>query len=378
MLHNLIMQDIEAGHGVGLIDPHGDLAASVIDQIPGWRSDDTAYFTPADTEFPVGLNVLRARQAPHLVASGIVGAFKSIWRDSWGPRLEYILYAATAALVEVENTSLLGIGRMLGDGDYRKRVVRLVKDPMVRTFWEKEFEGYDERFRREAIAPVQNKVGQLLMAAPIRNVLGQVKSKIDARFMMDNSRIFVANLAKGKLGEDKANLMGAMLLTQFQLAAMSRAELPEQQRRPFHLYVDEFHNFTTDSFSSILAESRKYGLSLTLSNQQTAQVREEIREAIFGNVGTIIAFRVGEGDARRLAREFGSDSTPEQFTSLSNYEVRIKLLSDGRQQDPFGGKTLPPRPIRRGRSEKIIRRSREKYATPRLVVEDKIARWLGH
>lgn len=209
MLRNLIIQDIHAGHGVGLIDPHGDLAHDLLDQIPSWRREDVVYFDPADRDFPIGFNLFDSVSEEYrpLVASGIVGIFKSIWRDSWGPRLEYILYATVAALLDCENTSLLGIPRMLSDAQYRSWVVKQIKDPMVRAFWVNEFDSYDRKFAQEAIAPIQNKVGQLVMSPAIRNILGQVRSKIDFRFMMDNRKIFIANLSKGRLGEDKANLL---------------------------------------------------------------------------------------------------------------------------------------------------------------------------
>jgi hypothetical protein len=215
-LGNLILQDIVAGHGVAVIDPHGDLANDILDHIPSHRIEDVAYFNPADTEFPVGFNLLGATPPAerHLVASGIVSAFKAIWPDFWGPRLEYILYAAVAAILDCENVSLLGVQRMLTDGRYRAWVVRQIKDPMVRSFWVNEFENYDRKFLHEAIAPIQNKVGQLLMSPHVRNILGQVRSRIDARFMMDNGRIFIADVSKGKLGPDKSNLVGALLVAQ--------------------------------------------------------------------------------------------------------------------------------------------------------------------
>jgi type IV secretory pathway TraG/TraD family ATPase VirD4 len=259
LLRNLILQDIEAGEGVGLIDPHGDLAEELLDFIPKWRTDHVLYFDPADGQWPVGFNLLKSVEPHrrHLVASAVVGSFKSIWRDSWGPRLSYLLYASVAALLECQNTSLLGVQRMLADSRYRDWVVRQVRDPAVRSFWEKEFAGYDRRFLSEVISPVQNKVGQLLMSPPVRLAIGQVRSRLDPRFLMDNRRILIANLSKGRLGEDKSALLGALLVSQFQAAAMARAEVPEEGRRDFYLYIDEFHNFTTDSFASILSEARK-------------------------------------------------------------------------------------------------------------------------
>jgi hypothetical protein len=254
---------------VGLLDPHGDLADELLDHIPARRADGLVYFNPADLEHPIGLNLLAniPPDSRHLVASGIVSAFKTIWRDSWGPRLDYILYNCLAALLHCQNTTLLGVAKMLIDPRYRRWVVRQVKDPLVRLFWIEEFEKYDVRFMREAIAPIRNKLGQFLMNAPIRNILGHVLRKVDLRFMMDTGRFFIANLAKGKLGEEKANLLGSVLTTQFQFAAMGRADVPESERRDFYLFIDEFHNFTTDAFANILAEARKYRLCLTLSHQ---------------------------------------------------------------------------------------------------------------
>jgi hypothetical protein len=377
LLRNLILQDVEAGHGVGVIDPHGDLATDLLDHIPRHRVEDVVYFNPADAEYPVGLNLLQSFHSRHLVASGIVSVFKSIWCDFWGPRLEYILYAAVAALLECENVSLLGLQRMLSDSRYRAWVVKQVKDPMVRSFWLNEFERYDKKLLQEAIAPIQNKIGQLFMSPILRNVLGQVKSKIDARSMMDKGLIFIADVSKGKLGEDKSNLIGSLLVTQFQLAAMSRADVPEYERRDFFLYVDEFQSFATDSFVSILSEARKYRLCLTLSHQYIEQVRPEIRNAVFGNVGSLISFRVGERDAEILEREFGEAYPRSQFIRLGNHEICGKMLVNGHYAEPWLGTTLPPQSARHGRGEKIIRRSREKYATERSLIEGKIWRWLN-
>ena len=379
LLHNLMVQDIEAGHGLAFIDPHGDESRNLLDYIPSHRIRDVMYFNPADTGHPIGFNLLGSvlPDRRHLVASGVVSAFKGIWRDSWGPRLEYILYAAVAALLECETASLLGLQRMLSDARYRAWVVKQVKDPIVRSFWVNEFENYDDRFLTEAVAPIQNKVGQLLMSPQLRNVLGQVRSKIDARSMMDNKRIFIADLSKGKLGEDKSNLLGALLVTQFQLAAMSRADMPESKRQDFFLYVDEFQSFASDSFISILSEARKYRLCLTLSHQYISQLRPEIRDAVFGNVGSIVAFRAGHHDAMLLEQELGGSLSASLLTGLGNFEICAKLLADGRDREPFLGKTLPPTGKRHGHSETIILRSREKYATGRQIIENRIQRWLN-
>ena len=378
LLRNLIVQHLAAGHGVGLIDPHGDLAEELLDCIPPHRADDLVYFHPGDLDFPIGLNLL-ANVAPddrHLVASGIVGAFKSIWRDSWGPRLEYILYNAVAALLDCPNTSLLGVNRMLTDADYRRRIVAKVRDPFVRAFWTDEFENYDARFQREAIAPIQNKLGQFLLNPVVRNILGQVRAKVSLPFMMNTGRIFTANLSKGRLGADKANLLGSLLTTQFQLGAMARVNQPESERRDFFLFIDEFHNFTTDAFAAILSEARKYRLCLALSHQYIEQVPPAVRGAVFGNVGSLVSFRIGYADAEELYKEFGKTYPLETYTGLDRYEVIARLTENGRTREPFRAKTLPPIEHHVGRREKLIARSRKKYAVPRAAVEAKINRWL--
>jgi type IV secretory pathway TraG/TraD family ATPase VirD4 len=379
LLRNMILQDIEAGRGVGVIDPHGDLSEDLLDFIPRRRTEDIVYFNPADLEHPIGFNLLGqvSLDKRHLVASGIVSVFKSIWSDFWGPRLEYILYAAVAAILDCENVSLLSVQRMLSDDRYRAWVVKQVKDPIVRRFWINEFEGYERAFLREAVAPIQNKVGQMLMSPHLRNILGQVRNRLDARFMMDNGRVFIANLSKGKLGADKASLLGALLVTQFQLGAMSRADIPETERKDFHLYVDEFQSFASDSFTSILSEARKYRLCLTLSHQYLRQLKPAILDAVIGNVGSLVAFRVGHQDAQALEMAYGESHRASQFTNLNNGEVCAKLLTGGQDADPFLGRTLPPSGMRYGRKDSIIQRSREKYSTNRADVELKIKRWLG-
>jgi hypothetical protein len=379
LLRNLIVQDIVAGRGVGVIDPHGDLAYDLLNSIPPSRTDDVVYFDPADHEYPIGLNLLQSVSPDqrHLVTSGIVSALRNIWRDSWGPRMEWVLSASIAALLECENVSILGIPRMLVDERYRSWVLKQVKDPMVRSVWIQELGRYDKKLWQEAIAPIQNKIGQLLIAPPVRNILSQVRSSIDAGFMMDNKRIFIANLSKGRLGEDKSNLLGAVLVTTFQLAAMARSVIPEEQRKDFFLYVDEFQNFTSDSFASILSEARKYRLALTLSHQHVSQLRDEIRESVFGNVGSIIAFRVGSADGELLRREFGEGFLVNHFTDLGRHQVCAKLLTDGEYIQPIHGTTMAPLDVHFGGRENLIRRSREKYATPRAIVEDRIRRWLG-
>jgi hypothetical protein len=379
-LRNMIVQHIGLGHGVGLIDPHGDLAEELLHHIPPHRADHLVYFNPGDIEYPIGLNLLTnvAPDDRHLVASGVVSAFKGIWHDSWGPRLEYILYNAVAALLDCPNTSLLGVNRMLTDDKYRSWVICQIKDPFIRAFWAEEYAGYDPRFQREAIAPIQNKIGQFLLNPVIRNILGQVKTKVSIPFVMDNGRLFVANLSKGQLGHDKANLLGSLLVTHFQLAAMARANRPESERRDFALVIDEFQNFSTDVFASILAEARKYRLCLTLSHQYIDQLTLPVRQAVFGNVGTLIAFRVGYADAEIMEKEFGKAFPASTLADLERYEAVVKLLEDGTNREPFRGKMLPPLGNRVGRKAKLIARSRERFAMPRADVDKKLQRWMAN
>jgi len=378
LVRNLALQDIAAGRGVGLIDPHGDLAEELLDHVPGPRVNDVAYINPADVEHPVAINLLESTgpDQRHLVAASVVEAFKNIWADSWGPRLEYILYNAAAALADYENSTLLGILRMLKDQAYRQQVVAHTTDPVVRQFWTEEFAGYDDRFRAEAISPIQNKVGRFLANAPIRNILGQVKSTIDPRFIFDDGRILIVNLAKGKIGSDKAKLLGALLVARLQVAAMARADQPEEERRDFFLHVDEFHNFTTRSFATALSEARKYGLGLTLAHQYTDQLDTPTRQAVFGNVGTLVSFRVGSVDARRLAEELGTEVSARALSDLRKYEAYIKRPAGEFADPPVKAQMLPPIEQYAGRREQIIRHSRDRFGRRRAVVEDKIERFM--
>jgi hypothetical protein len=379
LLRNMIVQHIALGHGVGLIDPHGDLAEELLGQIPQHRTDSLTYFDPSDLEFPIPLNLLAniPKDERHLVASGIVGSFKSIWRESWGPRMEYILYNALAALLDCPNTSLLGLNRLLTDAEYRAWVVRQTKDPFIKEFWEHEFASYEPRFQREAIAPIQNKIGQFLLTPVIRNILGQVKCRINFPFMMDDQWIFIANLSKGKLGPDKANLLGSLLVTQFQLAAMRRASQPEHERRDFYLFIDEFQNFTTDAFASLLAEARKYRLCLTLSHQYVEQIPADIRRAVFGNAGTLLSFRVGFSDAEVLQKEFANSHTAQQFVDLERFELIARVLQNGANTPPFKGKTLQPLANTGQSPEQLLTRARRRFTVRRSSVESKLNRFVS-
>ncbi|MBU4332390.1 type IV secretion system DNA-binding domain-containing protein [Patescibacteria group bacterium] len=381
VIENMIIQDIRAGNGVALVDPHGDIADKILDYIPSNRVNDVVYFNPADLDFPVAFNVLEQVDASHrhLVSSGLVGVFKKIWADSWGPRLEYVLRNAILALLEYPGSSLLGIMRLLVDKAYRKKVISKVTDPVVRSFWVDEYSKYPDRFQSEAIAPIQNKVGQFLSTFLIRNIVGQVKSKLDMREIMDTKKIFIMNLAKGRVGEDSSALLGAIMITKVQLAAMSRVDIPEEERKDFYLYVDEFQNFATESFANILSEARKYRLDLIIAHQYIEQLDETVQAAVFGNVGTIMCFRIGAADAEAVVKEFEPEFTETDLVNLAKFDVYMKLMIDGVSSAPFSAGTLPPlaADIQEGNREKIIKISRERYAEPRKEVEEKINRWSG-
>jgi hypothetical protein len=379
LLENMIFSDIQAGKGVGVVDPHGDLADAVLNFVPSHRTNDVVLFDPSDRDYPVAFNMLENIDPAlnTIVCSGLVGIFKKIYGESWGPRLEHILRNTILSLLEYPNTTMLGIPRVLQDRDYRGKVVRKIKDPIVKSFWMNEFEKMDPKNRIEAISPILNKVGQFLSSPIIRNILGQPQSTLDLRFAMDHKKIIIVNLSKGKIGEDTSSLLGSMIITKFQLDAMSRANIPEKDRTDFYLYVDEFQNFATDSFATILSEARKYKLNLTMANQYIAQMPEEVRDAVFGNVGSILSFQVGFDDAEYLSGQYGEEVLPNDLVALSKYTAYSRLLIDGMPSKTFSFDTLPPPQleVEEGRLEKVIKLSRERYTTHREIVEDKIRRW---
>ncbi len=379
ILENMIIDDIRAGHGVAVVDPHGDLAEKIIEYIPDNRIQDVVYFNPADINFPIAFNIVEQVEPHlrHLVASGLIGVFQKLWADSWGPRLEYILRNAILAILDFPGSTILGVVRMLSDKNYRKRVVANIKDPVVKAFWEKEFSGYADKFASEAVSPIQNKVGQFLSSSLMRNVIGQVKSSVDIRDIMDTGKILIMNLSKGRIGEDNSALLGAMMITKIQLAAMSRVDIAEKERRDFYLYIDEFQNFSTDSFANILSEARKYRLNLILAHQYIEQLSEKVKPAVFGNVGTMVVFRVGAADAEELVKEFTPTFTEEDIVNLPKYEMYLKLMIDGLASAPFYAKGLPPlsHEEKTNNTDKVIEYSREKYASERAMVEEKIMRW---
>jgi hypothetical protein len=371
LIQTMAGHDIEAGYGLALIDPHGDLVEAILDSVPAGRVNDVIYFNPADLEYPLPFNPLErvARDQRHLVASGFISTLKKVWSESWGPRLEHILRHAVLTLLEQPESTLLDIQRLLTSDAFRELAVSRVTDPQVRRFWFSEFAKYSAWLKSEAVSPILNKVGQFLASIPLRNIVGQQKSAINFRQIMDEGKVLVVNLAKGRIGEDNCSLLGAMLVTQIQLAALSRAELPEAGRRPFYLYVDEFHEFLTLSFADILSAARKYGLNLVLAHQHLAQLDEKLRAAVLGNAGTIISFRVGVEDAELLAKAFDPVFREQDLVNLPNHHIYLKLLIDGAPSEPFSAVTLPPRSKGRSYKGEIIERSRRQYARPRHEVE---------
>ncbi len=369
LLLNMIVSDILEGRGVALIDPHGDLAERVLDFVPKNRTPDVVYFNPADLEHPIAFNPLESR-SPHshfLVTSGLISVFKKIWPDFWGPRLEHILRHAIFTLLEYPGATLLDLPRLLTNKDFRYMALKQVTSQQVREFWFSEFEKYSAWMKSEAVSPILNKVGQFLTSPPLRNILGQKKSSFDVRDVMDSGKILIVNLAKGKIGEDNGALLGAMLVTQMQLAALSRADIPEETRKHFYLYVDEVHNFFTLSFAGILSEVRKYGLSLVVAHQYLDQLDEEMRAAILGNVGTLISFRIGAEDAKNLAREFYPVFNESDLANLPNHHIYLKLMIDGMTSRPFSAVTLPEPGTEESFKQQVIAQSRRRYAARRKM-----------
>ncbi len=375
MMENMVIDDILAGRGVGLIDPHGDFAEKILHFIPENRIEDVIYFNPADINYPIGFNPLEkvGDEYRHIVASGLMGIFKKIWPDVWSARMEYILNNSLLSLLEYPGSTLLGIMRLLTNREYRQTVVNRLADPVIKSFWIDEFARYTQRLEAEATAAILNKVGQFVANPLIRNIIGQPHSTIDIRRIMDEGKIFIANLSKGKIGEDNSALMGAMLITKMQLAAMSRVNIPEKDRRDFYLYIDEFQNFSTESFVNILSEARKYRLNLTLAHQYIEQLDDEVRAAVFGNIGTIVCFRIGAEDAEFVEKEFEPEFYANDLVNLSKYNIYVKLMIDGIASRPFSAETLAPGPVREDTPiDAIIENNRRRYGTPKEAVDKKI------
>ncbi len=363
LIANMAIDDIRKGRGVGIIDPHGDLSETIINYIPKRRVNDVVYLEPFDAERPFSLNILEIKNKQHkdLITSGIVSIFYKIYGDSWGPRLEYILRNVILTLLETPNSTLLDVLNILTNRDYRNKVVSQLTDPVIQNFWTKEFEKMPDKLKSEAVMPIQNKVGQFVSSKMIRNIVGNPKSTVNLEEIMNEGKILILNLSQGKLGEDNAALLGAMIITKIQLAAMNRSFMKEEDRKDFFLYVDEFQNFATNSFVKILSEARKYRLSLSLANQYIEQLDLPIQKAIFGNIGTLISFVVGAKDALMLSHEFGEIYSEKDLVSLGKYETVLKLCIDNMTSQPFPATTLPLPAIKNENAEKIIRLSKEKF-----------------
>ncbi len=381
LLENMAIQDIRNGHGLGFLDPHGKSAELLLEYVPEERIKDVLYFAPFDLDHPISFNIMEdvGKDQRHLVANGLVSVFKKIWPDVWSARMEYILNNTILALLEYPGSTLLGINRMLSDKDYRNTVVSNIADPSVKSFWLDEFAKYNERYMQEAGDAIKNKIGQFTSNALIRNIIGQPKSSFDLRELMDKQKILIVNLSKGRVGEQNAFLLGGMIMTKIYLAAMSRANLSEDQMgrtAPFFLFVDEFQSFVNDSFTDILAEARKYKLNLTIAHQYIDQMPETVRSAVFGNVGTTISFRVGPFDAETLEKIFLPKFTQEDLVNLGFAQIYLSLMIDGIGSAPFSARTLPPIvvPADSYKTE-IIESSWSQFARTRVAVEEEINKW---
>ncbi|MEK7641456.1 MAG: type IV secretion system DNA-binding domain-containing protein [Patescibacteria group bacterium] len=381
LLENMAVQDIQTGEGMCFIDPHGKTADLMLEYVPKERIRDVIYIAPFDLDHPISFNVLESVDATkrHLVVGGLMSTFKKIWEDAWSARMEYILTNTLLALLEAPNTTLLGVNRMLSDKAYRNEIVSHVTDPSVKSFWVKEFANYTERMAAEAVPAIQNKVGQFTANPLIRNMIGQAQSSFDFRKAMDERKIIIINLSKGRIGDENMKLLGGLLVTKIYLAAMSRADVPDRVMKMlpnFYLFVDEFQNFANASFADILSEARKYKLNLTIAHQYIEQMDEVVRPAVFGNVGTMIAFRVGATDGEVFEKEFAPVFVLEDLVNLGFAQIYLKLMIDGLSSSPFSATTLPPIPHPdTSYVEEIIAASREQFSRPRAEVEELVARF---
>jgi hypothetical protein len=374
LLLNLIAQDLAAGEGLALLDPHGDLAEAVLLHVPRDRINDLVYLNPADAGRPIGFNPLSRvpDDLKPIVADGVVSAFRHVWPDSWGPRLDYILTNSVRALLDVPGGTLLMLPRLLIDEAFRVQLVdHHVADPYVRAFWLGEYAGYSDHFRAEAISPIQNKIGKALIEPRLRNMLAQPKSTITLRRLMDERAIVICNLAKGRLGEGVSHLLGALLTTTIAQAALSRADVPPPERRTFHLYADEFQSFATDSFALILSEARKYGLTLTVAHQYLDQLPDKLRAAVFGNVGSMLACRTGASDAPIIAEQIGLGGA-DALLDLPNFAAWARLLAGGVPTSPLRLNLYDAPPPRRPDAERLIEISRKRFGRPRAEIEERI------
>jgi hypothetical protein len=375
MLLNMAISDIQRGNGIAVIDPHGDLAEKLLDYVPKARIKDVIYFNPADENYIIGFNPLQdiPEGQAHLVVAGLIATFKKIWMDSWGPRLEYILRYALMTLCNYPDATLLDIQPLLTNYLFRAKVLSYCTDQYLLAFWHNEFDKYTPQLRAEAISPVLNKVGLFNAIPQLRNVIGQTITTFNIQDVMDGGKILICNLSKGKLGEDASTILGSVLVNAILLAALNRASIEEQNRKPFYLYVDEMHSFVSLSIAEILAEARKYKLSLFLAHQYIEQIHEKIRFAIFGNVGTMIIFRVGADDAKHLTQEVDPPFGEQDLINLPRYSMYLKLMIDGATSKPFSAETMPISHYKYSLKETIIFSSNGQYGKEREVVENEIA-----
>ncbi len=363
LIANMAIDDIKKGRGMAIIDPHGDLSEIILDYIPKNRIDDVIYFNPADTDYPIAINPLEVtnKEEAELVVSGIVSIFNKLFGFSWGPRLEYILRNSLFTLAQVPNSTLKDIPLLLTNKLFRQRIEGALTDETMKQFWVDEFDKMPDRLQQEAISPILNKVGQFVTSPLIRTVIGHPKSSIKLDDVMNEGKILIANMSQGRLGEDNAALLGAMLITKFQLAAMHRVSMPEEERKDFYLYVDEFQNFATGSFIKIMSEARKYRLDIMLANQYMAQIPEEVTQAILGNAGTVMTFAVGASDADILFKEFAEVFTPVDLVNLGRFQIATKMTIDSQVTRPFVSTTLPLPISSNENREKVIQASREHW-----------------
>jgi hypothetical protein len=366
VLFNLAMHDITAGEGIAVIDPHGDLAEAIVDAIPRERTHEVCYLNVTDTEHPVGFNPLARvpRKRHALAAAGIVAAFKHLWSENWGPRLEHFLFHGVAALLESPRPTLVDLARMYTDENFRARLVPRIADPIIARFWAGEYPSYEKKFQAEAASPILNKVGQFTASPVLRNILGQVTPKFDLAHAMDHRGILVANLAKGQIGEQASNLLGSLLLSHLQLAAMARSELAPENRVPFFVHVDEFQSFGTDAFASLLSEARKFATHFSLANQYSEQLTDNVRAAVLGNAGTLMVFRVSAADAELLAPEF-HPLPAHELVDQSPHRAWLRRY-DGDQRALYVSPRLSGAQHRR---DTVIAQSRRNFGRSRSVIE---------
>lgn len=376
LLLNMAVSDIERNNGFCIIDPHGDIAENILNYIPQDRIKDVIYFNPADIEYPIAFNPLKNVHPDfhHLVASGLISTFRKIWADNWGPRLEHILRFSLLTLLQYKEGILLDIQPLLTDIEFRNKVLSRITDQSLLVFWYNEYDKFSNSLRAEAISPILNKIGIFSSSSLLRNIVGQQTRSFHIQKVMDEGKILIINLAKGKLGEDVSALLGSLMVTQIQLAALYRARQPEHTRRPFYLYIDECHSFITGSISDILSESRKYGLGLFLTHQFIDQLSDEIRASIFGNVGTMIAFRVGSNDAVILSKEFIPVFNEIDLINLPRYSMYLKLQIEGATSQPFSASTLAPKAKSNSFKNEIIEYSRQSYGNIKIEIEKKVSK----